>query len=168
MQTHAQTHELEFEEDGSEVEARRRRDYRRDVELYAASVRERDFFSMANLAGRLLAKCAPSPAEENLLAYHHFGVCPECYAPGVCRNIGRTHIFSCDRCRLRWCGGANVFSAWREESEEKWRENAAILATYQDAEPVHFLPRNSRAPAAVGEAGVNVTENVCDDGDATR
>lgn len=83
-----------------------------------------------------LADPAPTHFDDN-----YWGACPECRsANGVLvRNVNRCHWFCCDRHRLKWYIGANLFSAWREEPECVWLENAELLDTYRDVEPLQCV-----------------------------
>jgi len=64
-------------------------------------------------------------------AYHdeHFGECPKCaeekrdYSKrdvGM-YNVGRGHWYYCRPHRLTWRVGVNIFSSWREQTEEQQR-----------------------------------------------
>ena len=68
----------------------------------------------------------------------HFGGCPECGRSDGYRNVRRDHWFVCDEHKTKWLVGANLFSCWREESDEIWRENTAKLAEYRKAKPRYF------------------------------
>lgn len=55
----------------------------------------------------------------------YFGLCPEC--PPTPRdfphaNVGAGHWFYCAEHRIKWFGGSNLFSAWRDETELEQRE----------------------------------------------
>ena len=67
----------------------------------------------------------------------YFGGCPQCGKCAGTLNIGRVHWCACDEHRTKWCIGENLFSAWRNESEEVWQRNAEILAGYEDVNPVY-------------------------------
>jgi hypothetical protein len=60
----------------------------------------------------------------------YFGGCPQCGGTHGCMNIGRDHWFVCDDHKTKWLVGSNLFSSWREENEETWRQNAQRLADY--------------------------------------
>ncbi len=62
----------------------------------------------------------------------HFGSCPECGKTDGFRNIGRDHYFICHVHKTCWYVGSNLFSGWREDSEETQRENRALLESYSD------------------------------------
>lgn len=63
------------------------------------------------------------------------GVCPVCLRQDGFVNIGRDHWFYCERHRVTWCAGSNLFSSWREQTETDWRSNAAMLAGYRVVTP---------------------------------
>ena len=65
----------------------------------------------------------------------YFGGCPHCGRNDGYLNIGREHWFVCHRHRAKWWVGSNLFSCWREETEETWRKNAYLMAIYYEAEP---------------------------------
>lgn len=55
------------------------------------------------------------------MADNYFGVCPSCGHTDGCINIGRGHWFFCKEHKVCWFVGSNLFSGWREESEEEQR-----------------------------------------------
>jgi hypothetical protein len=69
-----------------------------------------------------------------------FGACPECVAeapPGMKHethivNVGRNHWRYCQRHKVKWRIGANLFSSWKEETEEEWQRNAEMLASFDE------------------------------------
>lgn len=69
----------------------------------------------------------------------HFGECPECGRNDGYLNAGRTHVFFCDEHKTRWTVGSNLFSSWRDETEEEQREawDSRGLEFYREVEPVH-------------------------------
>jgi len=64
-----------------------------------------------------------------------FGCCPVCHNPGEIANIRKSHWMACSAHRLCWYVGMNLFSCWRDESEEIWERNAEMLDTFQEVEP---------------------------------
>ena len=49
--------------------------------------------------------------------------CPKCNAPvSDYMNVGKAHFGLCHTCRLHFFAGANLFSSWRDQSEEEQRE----------------------------------------------
>ena len=73
----------------------------------------------------------------------YFGGCPKCGRDDGYLNVGRCHWFVCDEHKTTWCVGSNLFSSWREQSEEVWEENARRLSEYIEVEPL--LPTVSRS-----------------------
>jgi hypothetical protein len=51
----------------------------------------------------------------------YFGGCPECYASDGYINIGREHVFYCADHKTAWSAGFNLFSSWRNETEDEQR-----------------------------------------------
>jgi hypothetical protein len=79
----------------------------------------------------------------------YFGVCPTCHKNNGYLNIGRQHWFVCHEHRVTWCVGENLFSSWREQSEETFAENAKRIADYAVVEP-YCGPESNANPAATG------------------
>ena len=50
-----------------------------------------------------------------------FSVCPVCHSNDGFLNAGKGHWFLCHEHRVRWFVGSNLFSSWREETEEEQR-----------------------------------------------
>ena len=66
---------------------------------------------------------------------NHFGACPYCGQSDGYLNDGRNHWFRCDRHKVKWWVGSNLFSSWRDEDEETWRLNRFRLAEYMAVQP---------------------------------
>jgi hypothetical protein len=66
-----------------------------------------------------------------------FGVCPSCTGEGTNHNIGPAHWFACDRCRMRWLVGKDLFSAWLMENPAQHEANRKRLASYSIVEPLY-------------------------------
>jgi hypothetical protein len=64
------------------------------------------------------------------------GGCPQCGDPGVYFNVGRDHWATCPDHKVKWFVGSNLFSAWRDETEEVWRRDTDELCAYRTVEPV--------------------------------
>ncbi|MGJ8583878.1 MAG: hypothetical protein ACSHXD_07305 [Marinosulfonomonas sp.] len=62
----------------------------------------------------------------------HFGVCPVCKNYSGCLNIGRDHWFYCETHKTKWWIGSNLFSSWRNQTDEEHSQNASILSEYSD------------------------------------
>jgi hypothetical protein len=68
----------------------------------------------------------------------YWGLCPECHAEPILRNVRSTHWATCSRgCGVRWTVGDNLFSSWRHEDEAVWDENTAYLRQCRDVTPYH-------------------------------
>ena len=76
----------------------------------------------------------------------YFGGCPECRDMTML-NIERNHYGLCHEHKVKWYIGANLFSAWRHETEEQWIANAAILEGYKEIEPL-LPPRETTGEPA--------------------
>ena len=62
------------------------------------------------------------------------GGCPDCGKLEQYLNVGREHWGFCDTHKTKWCIGSNLFSCWRNETEEDWAKNRAQLAPYKTIE----------------------------------
>jgi hypothetical protein len=60
--------------------------------------------------------------------------CPGCGEKGRLINVGSSHWAICPDCELKWHLGANLLPAWQYETEDDWKRNAKVLATYSDVE----------------------------------
>jgi hypothetical protein len=70
--------------------------------------------------------------------YNYFGVCPDCNKTDGYTNIGAGHWFFCKEHKTRWCIGSNLFSSWRDETEEEQRREYDELdfGSFKDVEPL--------------------------------
>jgi hypothetical protein len=66
---------------------------------------------------------------------NYFGSCLECRRNDGYLNFHTDHWFVCDEHKLRWWGGSNLFSSWRDETEEDWQANGELLMGYREVEP---------------------------------
>ena len=66
----------------------------------------------------------------------YFGACPVCGKTDGYLNVGRNHWFVCREHKKKWCAGSNLFSDWRDETEEKHEENAKLLESYETVSPI--------------------------------
>jgi hypothetical protein len=64
-----------------------------------------------------------------------FGECPHCHRVDNIWNIGLEHWAVCHRHKTKWHIGRNLFSNWREETEEDWKRNRYRLETYRTVWP---------------------------------
>jgi len=119
---------------------------------YQDDLRPVELAARAALASELVARGdswpkAEADAEEALIRFQykigtkdepdHFHGCPQCpesKGPDCFLNVGRSHWAICEEHTTRWCVGANLFSSWRHETEEQWRENHQRLLNYRDVE----------------------------------
>ncbi len=65
-----------------------------------------------------------------------WGGCPVCGRNDGFLNVGRDHWFRCDAHKTCWWHGSNIFSGWRDENEEIWRQNVQLLGTYTKVEAI--------------------------------
>jgi hypothetical protein len=87
--------------------------------------------------------CNTSPCNAD---NHYWGVCPTCHRTDGYINAGRTHIFFCREHRTRWIIGANLFSSWRDETEDEQRAlyDQLEMGKFEEVEP-HCCPIWSEA-----------------------
>lgn len=67
---------------------------------------------------------------------HYFGGCPECGNNDGYMNVRSNHICVCDAHKTAWRVGSNLFSDWKDESEEVWARNAQMLESYREVTPL--------------------------------
>lgn len=81
------------------------------------------------------------PQEKKNSDNGYFGLCPICKKTDGYINIGRGHWYFCKEHRVRWCVGANLFSTWRDETEEEQRAiyDELDFSSFTEVEP--FTPR---------------------------
>lgn len=81
--------------------------------------------------------------------YVHFGVCPECHWYTGRLNTGRGHWGYCTPHKTTWSIGSNLFSDWKDQSEEEQRRiyDEVGLDAYTEVEPWVFKPRTEPYPA---------------------
>jgi hypothetical protein len=80
------------------------------------------------------------PSRADLRVENYFGGCPRCGECDGFLNIGSNHWCVCHKHKVAWCFGANLLSGWKDETYDRWRKNADLLATYREVEP---LPCNT-------------------------
>ena len=61
-----------------------------------------------------------------------YTTCRRCGREGEYRNVGRQQWGICHACRVCWLLGENLFSSWRHETEETWRQNQELLDTFEE------------------------------------
>jgi hypothetical protein len=62
-----------------------------------------------------------------------FLLCPSCGEAGKWLNVGSSHWAICRDCEVKWPIGANLLPSWHDESEQDWKRNGALIASYSDA-----------------------------------
>jgi len=61
--------------------------------------------------------------------------CPACGSIGrKFLNIGRDHWKYSEKHGLKWNIGSNIFSSWREETEDDWARNEEVLMRCREVE----------------------------------
>ena len=68
-----------------------------------------------------------------------FDVCPECGETDGFLHVGREEWFVCHKHKTKWCVGSNLFSGWREMTDEEFQKNAELLEGYKEVKPIHRL-----------------------------
>ena len=63
---------------------------------------------------------------------NHFGNCSVCGEYDEVLNVNRNHHFVCHKHKKRWNVGSNLFSGWRDETEEIWKKNCKTLEHYEE------------------------------------
>jgi hypothetical protein len=72
---------------------------------------------------------------------YYWGVCPECgRLPDKWLNVGANHWLVCLDHEVRWRVGANLFSDWKDETEDIHQVNAEFLSTFRVVEPYYRPP----------------------------
>ena len=101
-----------------------------------------------------------------------FGGCPYCGGYDVFLNIGRDHWIICRTHQVKWHIGSNLFSCWRNQTEEQWLRNTYELAGYPGTP---FMvsgagPRASRdaQPEGLGVCRTVLSYSDTDEGEAAR
>jgi hypothetical protein len=60
------------------------------------------------------------------------GECPQCHSVGNgFRNYGKHNWVTCERCRVGWYVGYNLFSTWKQETKEDWERNGEYLSGFK-------------------------------------
>jgi hypothetical protein len=75
-----------------------------------------------------------------LPAIDYWGGCPKCRKNDGCFSIGPEHWYVCHKHRTKWCVGENLFSGWREQTNQERSRNAVLLSTYRIVEPLAWQP----------------------------
>jgi hypothetical protein len=71
-----------------------------------------------------------------------FGLCPTCHKTDGCANVGKSHRFFCKEHKVSWFVGSNIFSSWRDQTEEEQRRiwDQIGLNDFENVVP-YFYPR---------------------------
>jgi hypothetical protein len=69
---------------------------------------------------------------------NYFGGCPHCGRTDGYANAGKSHRFFCKDHRTSWCVGSNLFSSWRDQTEDEQRRIWAEIGLdeFTDVEPL--------------------------------
>lgn len=67
-------------------------------------------------------RVAPEPARDD-----DWGLCPTCGKTDGYINVGRGHWFYCQEHKKKWFVGSNLFSSWKDETEDEQRASYAEL-----------------------------------------
>ena len=86
-----------------------------------------------------MSNVVPFPSKPRIVVAGYFGGCPTCGLNDGCFSIGRDHWFVCHQHKTKWWIGSNLFSSWRELTEEEHTRNYYRLCDYREVEP---LPQN--------------------------
>lgn len=65
------------------------------------------------------------------MSENRFQECPRCGKSNGYFNNNRHHWGVCDEHRLTWYIGSNLFSSWKDETEEDWAANRERFASYE-------------------------------------
>ena len=75
----------------------------------------------------------------------HWGFCPDCHRlPNGYVNIGKGHWMVCPECKVYWFVGSNLFSSWRDETEEQQRAtyDRMGIADFRRVEDGYYPPED--------------------------
>ena len=69
----------------------------------------------------------------------YFGLCPVCHRTDGYINIRRGHWFYCKEHRTFWYIGSNLFSSWKDETEEEQHRifDELGMESFERVEPFH-------------------------------
>jgi hypothetical protein len=69
----------------------------------------------------------------------YFGTCPVCHKSDGFLNVGRSHWHYCKEHKTTWCSGSNLFSSWRNETEDEQRKlyDEVGMAEFENVTPYH-------------------------------
>jgi hypothetical protein len=68
----------------------------------------------------------------------YFGGCPICGKEDGFLNVGRNHWFYCAEHKTKWIVGFNLFSSWRNQTEDEQRRIYAEVGMggFREVEPL--------------------------------
>ncbi|TPM25694.1 hypothetical protein [Mesorhizobium sp. B2-3-4] len=75
-----------------------------------------------------------------------FGVCPMCRLHDGFVNKGSQHWFKCDKHRIRWLAGINLFDHWRDENRADQMRRFAAIECFEVVEPLWVGSRRDPGP----------------------
>ena len=65
---------------------------------------------------------------------YYWGHCPFSEHENYYLNINRGHWMICDKCKIKWFIGANLFSSWRREKKAQWGKNYKRIHHYKEVQ----------------------------------
>ena len=65
---------------------------------------------------------------------YYWGHCPVPEHENYYLNINRGHWMICDKCKIKWFMGANLFGSWRKENKAKWGKNYKRIRHYKEVQ----------------------------------
>jgi hypothetical protein len=81
----------------------------------------------------------PRPATRD----EDFGGCPTCGMTNGFVNDGADHWFVCDRHKVKWYVGSNLFSSWRDRTAQDRFRNRDLLGSHQQVKATFEEPEAS-------------------------
>lgn len=125
------------------------------VRQYQEAWRSQDFLAAQEVAALAIQEL-DSAFDINKYQVYHFGGCPYCGWTDGCLSIERDHWFFCERHKVKWWAGSNIFSSWRDQNEEIWRQNSEVLSAYKEVECTFCLERSREdiTDDEISEAGL--------------
>jgi hypothetical protein len=83
----------------------------------------------------------------------YFGVCPQCRRHDGFANVGRSHWSFCREHRVKWWVGDNLFSSWRDQTEEEQRRiyDEIGLGEFEKIEPLDVPEEPERREREIAE-----------------
>jgi hypothetical protein len=116
---------------------------------------------------KLYARLAASASHEgdgtmndDTTTVDYFGGCPTCGKNDGYLNAGRTHVFYCREHKVSWIFGANMFSSWKDETEEEQREKYKLIEDFERVEPLWPDDAHVVGAARVEDAGLGADDDL--------